>query len=81
MNKSDIIYKALEEVTGLTKEDFEDYKDINLLESGILDSMSIVSFINELNKSTGVKKLTIQSIKPSFFTDISSLINNISEII
>lgn len=81
MNKSEIIYKALEEVTGLTKEDFEDYKEINLLESGILDSMSIVSLINELNKETGEKKLTIQNIKPSFFTDIDSLVNNISEII
>jgi len=66
MNIEESVYNALEKVIGLSKNDFSEYEGEKLTEIGIFDSMSTVSFLNELSSLLG-KKITIDKFKVSDF--------------
>lgn len=80
MNTEKCIYGALEKVTGLSEKDFLDYQDTNLMESGILDSMGIVSLVNEISRITG-KKIAITQLSINDFTTIETLISALDKLL
>lgn len=74
MDTEALIYQAIETVVGISREDFADYQDTHLLESGIFDSLSIVSVLTELSRLTG-KTLGVSCLKSSFFTSIGAFVD------
>lgn len=78
-NIEDIIYESLEEITGLGIEDLKQIKDLNLLENGVLDSLSFVNFISYFEKKTN-KKCDITKLKITDITSIEKLIETLSRI-
>ena len=75
-----IFYTAMEKVTGLSQEDFKDYQDVNLLNSAILDSLSIVGLLKEISAMTG-KNLKMDSFSLNDFKDIKTLCSVIKSLL
>jgi len=74
MDTETLIYQAIESIVGISREDFADYQDTNLLESGIFDSLSIVSVLTEISRLSG-KTVGVSCLKASFFTSIGAFVD------
>ncbi len=72
MNAQQAILKAMEVVVGLEQEELMENLDLNLIESGLIDSLTIVSLISEVEKYVG-KKIAIKQISPEDFITINKL--------
>ena len=73
-----IVYSALEYITGLTREDFEEYSDVHLMDAGILDSLAIVSLLTKISKDSG-KQITINDMVKDDFSSVTALIRAVEK--
>ncbi|MDD6394575.1 MAG: phosphopantetheine-binding protein [Firmicutes bacterium] len=79
METVDIVLEIIEKITGIEKEEMKENIDINLLESGILDSLSIVSLLAEISERIG-KRITVKQMKISDFATVTSIAQAIDNI-
>ena len=79
METVDIVLEIIEKITGIEKEELKENIDINLLESGILDSLSIVSLLAEISERIG-KRITVKQMKISDFATVTSIAQAIDNI-
>ena len=68
------IIKIIEDITGLDGEYLNNNPELNLFENCILDSLSIVNLISEVEIRLNIK-IDISKHKPEEFINISSLTN------
>lgn len=80
MDAEKIVYKAMDTVTGLTKEDFADYLDLNLFSSGILDSLSLASVLSEISYISGAK-IDIKNFEKKDFDNIGAFIGAVAKML
>lgn len=80
MNTEAIVYRAMENITGITKADFEEYKDVHLVESGILDSLSLISLLSEISSLAG-KKILIENIRKEDLGSIDAFIRAVGTVL
>jgi len=80
MNVEKIVYEAMVELTGISKDDFAEYQDADLIESGILDSLSISSLLSVVSKKIGVKIRT-NNLKRKDFENIGALIKALQSLV
>lgn len=67
-----MIVEAMETVIGAEKDELLENLDLNLLENDLLDSLSIVTLLSEIEKSIG-KKIDIKKISPENFQTINRM--------
>ncbi|MBQ2661920.1 MAG: hypothetical protein IJF80_04610 [Clostridia bacterium] len=72
MNTNETVLTILEAITGIEKSDLEENLELDLLENGILDSLSTVTMVSELSKALD-KPLSLQSFELSDFRSVSSI--------
>ena len=67
-----IIVEAMETVIGAERDELLENLDLNLLENDLLDSLSIVTLLSEIEKAVG-KKIDIKKISPESFLTINRM--------
>lgn len=72
----EIVLKCLKEITGLEIDDLRKIKDSNIYEIGLLDSLSLVNLIYEIETETG-KKIDISKCSPNDFETIGKIIETV----
>lgn len=80
MNVQDAVIAAIEKITEIDKKELLEALDLNLLENGILDSLSIVTLLAELTGSLN-KNLLIKDFKASDFKTIISITEAIEKLL
>lgn len=73
MNITEAVFSALEKITGIERADLEENMELNLLENGILDSLSTVTLITEISSAAG-KELSVKQFTMSDFESINTII-------
>ena len=66
------ILKAIEDVVGVDAEEMKGMLDENLAESGLIDSLSVISIIQSIEASIG-HGIDIKSMAPSDFATVNTL--------
>ncbi len=66
------ILKAMEDVIGLDAEEMSGMLDENLIESGLVDSLSIITLLQTIEGSVG-HKIDIKTMSPEDFATVNSL--------
>lgn len=66
------VLNILETITGIEKSDLEENTELDLLENGILDSLSTVTMVSELSKALD-KPLSLQQFELSDFKTVASI--------
>ncbi len=79
METLELVLETIEKITGIEKAELKEDIDINLLENGILDSLSIVSMLAEISERTG-KRITVKQMKISDFATVTSIAQAIDNI-
>lgn len=74
MNHEQIVFRILSELTGLKSEELQNIRTLNLFENGILDSLSLVRFMNELEEKLN-QKINISACQIENFSTIDALTN------
>lgn len=72
MNTYELLIKIMDEVLGFPADELKENEDINLIEDGLIDSLSSVMIINEAEKRLG-KKLDIRKMNPADFTSVEKI--------
>lgn len=75
----EIILNALSDITGLDTEELRENADVNLFEEGILDSLSLTSFVNTVARESG-KTITFKNIDLEKFTTVNEINEQLSEL-
>lgn len=52
---NEIVENCFVEITGLSRDDLNDIKDLDLFENAVLDSLSFVSFVDMLSEKLNIK--------------------------
>ena len=73
MNIEKMVYDCIETIIGVSREEFEDYQDVDLLEEGIFDSLCLVSLMNSLSQEGG-KEITMKDYLREDYSSIGSFI-------
>jgi D-alanine--poly(phosphoribitol) ligase subunit 2 len=71
MDAEKIVLDAVEEVLGL--DGLEDSKDLNLLDEGLVDSLSAVYLMVRIEEMLGIK-IDISQMTPKDFSTVNSII-------
>lgn len=79
METLELVLETIEKITGIEKAELKEDIDINLLENGILDSLSIVSLLAEISERTG-RRITVKQMKISDFATVTSIAQAIDNI-
>ena len=79
METLELVLEAIEKITGIGKDELKEDIDINLLENGILDSLSIVSLLAEISERMG-KRITVKQMKVSDFATVTAIAEAIDKI-
>lgn len=79
METLELVLESIEKITGIGKDEIKDDIDINLLENGVLDSLSIVSLLAEISERMG-KRITVKQMKVSDFVTVTSIAEAIDKI-
>lgn len=66
------ILTAMEDILGLEQDELIENLDLDLFENGLVDSLAIVSLINEVEEHIG-RKIAIKQISPDDFLTINKL--------
>lgn len=74
MNNEQIVFNILSELTGLRSDELQNIRTLNLFENGILDSLSLVRFMNELEEQLH-QKIDINACQIDNFSTIDALID------
>ncbi len=72
MNTYELLIKIMDEVLGFPADELKENEDLNLIEDGLIDSLSSVMIINEAEKRLG-KKLDIRKMNPADFTSVEKI--------
>jgi D-alanine--poly(phosphoribitol) ligase subunit 2 len=72
MNTQQAILKAMEDILGLNAQEMRENLDIDLFDSGLVDSLALVSLITQVETSIG-RKIDIKRIEPESFLTINRL--------
>lgn len=72
MSAQQAILNAMENILGLEAREMRENLDVNLFESGLLDSLALVSIITHVESSLG-RKIDIKQINPESFLTVSLL--------
>lgn len=73
MDVQNVVFDAMESVLGIEPDDLKEDMSLDLIENGILDSLGIVSLLNEIGKAVG-KKIEITDIAPEEFRTVDKFI-------
>ena len=73
MDIQKIVLEAAEEVLGLEQEDMLDNMDMNLWEEGLLDSVSMASFLAEIEDRIR-RKIDVKELSPEDMASFHSII-------
>lgn len=73
------VLTTLENITGIDKSDLEETPDLDLLENGILDSLSTVTMLSTLSESLN-KELPLSQFNISDFKTVSSIVAAIERV-
>ena len=79
MKISEAVYESLSYITGLSAEELSDIKDSDLFESGILDSLSFVQCITDVQENTGLN-INITELDMTKCSTITELIDTLEEL-
>ena len=71
MDTKKIVLNALEEIVGV--EVAQDEYDLNLIEAGVLDSLSVVNLIVEIENAMNVR-INVEKISVKDFSSVNSMI-------
>lgn len=74
VNKKEVVYQCLSEITGLEPEELLDLQDEILFEAGILDSLSFVTFISKIEKNLQIK-IDLSKINFDDFKTINTIVS------
>lgn len=66
------ILVAMEDILGLEQDELIENLDLDLFENGLVDSLAIVTLINEVEEHIG-HKIAIKQISPDDFLTINKL--------
>ncbi len=72
MTAQQAILLAMEDILGLDKGEMQENLDLNLFESGLVDSLAMVTLITTVEESIGYK-IAIKEIDPESFLTINLL--------
>lgn len=72
MNTVSIILDAMDEVLSLDKEEMSQMLDVNLLEEGLIDSLSILTLLEAIEERVGYP-VDIKKMKPVDFSTVNML--------
>lgn len=78
MNVLETLLDAIEKIIGIDRAELNDMLEVNLFEEDILDSLSAVSVISEVEKKLG-KKINLREIPKESFNTVKSLAQAISQ--
>jgi len=78
MTTQQAILAVMEEVLGLDQAEMLDNLDLDLFESGLVDSLAIVTLITEVEKIIN-SKIVIKNIDPKDFLTVNSLTDAIDK--
>lgn len=79
MNITDAVFATLENITGIEKSDLEENMDLDLLESGVLDSLSTVTMLTQLSEALN-KELPLTQFSISDFKTVASIVEAIEKV-
>ena len=71
MDTKKVVLDALEEIVGV--EVAQDEYDLNLIEAGVLDSLSVVNLIVEIENAMNVR-INVEKISVKDFSSVNSMI-------
>ena len=71
MDTKKVVLNALEEIVGV--EVAQDEYDLNLIEAGVLDSLSVVNLIVEIENAMNVR-INVEKISVKDFSSVNSMI-------
>lgn len=77
MDILEIVLESIEKVAGIDKEELREALDLELMEEGVLDSLSLSMVVSNIETKIG-KPLNIRDMKPSDFTSVNTLVEAIS---
>ena len=72
MSAQQAILNAMENILGLEADEMRENLDVNLFESGLVDSLALVSIITHVESSLG-RKIDIKQINPESLLTVSLL--------
>lgn len=72
------VYRAMMDITGLELDEIEEISGMNLMENGVLDSLSFVSLINFVEEDLGIK-INLKKAKVEELSTIEGIEKFISE--
>ncbi|MCQ2478504.1 MAG: phosphopantetheine-binding protein [Clostridia bacterium] len=78
MNVLETLLDAIEKIIGIDRAELNDMLEVNLFEEDILDSLSAVSVISEVEKKLG-KKINLREIPKESFNTVKTLSEAISK--
>ncbi len=76
MNITDTVLTTLESITGIEKCDLQEDPNLDLLENGILDSLSTVTMLSQLSQALN-KELPLSQFNISDFKTVLSIVEAI----
>lgn len=79
MSTTEAVLTTLENITGIDKSDLEETPDLDLLENGILDSLSTVTMLSTLSEALN-KELPLSQFNISDFKTVSSIVEAIERV-
>lgn len=79
MSTIEAVLTTLENITGIDKSDLEETPDLDLLENGILDSLSTVTMLSTLSEALN-KELPLSQFNISDFKTVSSIVEAIERV-
>ena len=81
-NLKEIVTDCLERIVGLTKDELKEAEEeqLNFIEDDILDSLSIVALLGELEEKLG-KKLNIANFESGDFNTVDRIVDAVSRML
>lgn len=79
-NVEKVIIDCLVDITGLDEDSLIDAKKLNVFENGILDSLSLVNLMSELEEKLNIE-IDFSKLKQEDFSSIESIINAIEKML
>lgn len=79
MNIEEIVLNSMSNVTGLDVSELENVKDENLFEMGMLDSLSLVSFVTEVEEKLDID-INLTDAKLEDFTSLNTIIKYLEKL-
>lgn len=72
METVNAILKAMDEVIGLDSDEMKDMLDENLFETGLVDSLSVISLLQNIEETVGYK-IDIKKMSPADFVTVNTM--------